>query len=665
MGARTDNTGPASPVRCIGGKTVACFQLRSPDRVPLLGASGASGRATSGHRAGTSRSSRSGSSPRYSDLSDDKEGVEPSASGRRDRKLEQFTVHTRGPAMGTSDDSSDEDDARDATMFAKGDGRAPWEAASFFGWSNRLRGKNKKGRSRDRHACPDPRHCGPSQSRPTPRWWSGWWSGVCALVVAAGGPFGAGLALGYTRAAYNTLVCSELEKPGFESLMDCDGGAVDGDDLVNLENSLLAGAVFGAMFGGWAMDAMGRRGALRVSGTIAAIGWLAIPLGGADSALALIGRALTGAAAGMSSAVTPALVAETATKASRGQLVAFGQLAFSFGVLTQIAVALIGTWVDYGALAVAGAVYSAAYAAAVGMAPESPRWFASRDNSVGVHRSLAALRALPETSAEVEEEAKKMMHSVRLTPPVREDQRFSVLNFCTQRHLSQPLLAGFTLMAVQQLGGLCSLAMHGLNYSMSRTHGSPDEVAAVFTTSQAFGCVACMWFLGESGPGRRIALLVSLAGATAANLVIAITLNPVVFGANPVFGSGAADGAVVVQYVAATAFAWFHAAGLGTIPWLVAVENFPQYARGTGVGLIAGARWYLALCLRSGFHSLVAQTGGLAVFTFFGVVTAAGLSALAPRGQKLAPPEADCMELEEVHAWEEVDLAAGKYAYLP
>ena len=51
--------------------------------------------------------------------------------------------------------------------------------------------------------------------------------------------------------------------------------------------------------------------------------------------------------------VMPALVAETATKASRGQLVAFGQLAFSFGVLTQIAVALIGTWVDYGALAVA------------------------------------------------------------------------------------------------------------------------------------------------------------------------------------------------------------------------------------------------------------------------------------------------------------------------
>ena len=36
MGARTDNTGPTSPVRCIGGKTVACFQLRSPDRVPLL-----------------------------------------------------------------------------------------------------------------------------------------------------------------------------------------------------------------------------------------------------------------------------------------------------------------------------------------------------------------------------------------------------------------------------------------------------------------------------------------------------------------------------------------------------------------------------------------------------------------------------------------------------
>jgi hypothetical protein len=97
----------------------------------------------------------------------------------------------------------------------------------------------------------------------------------------------------------------------------------------------------------------------------------------------------------------------------------------------------------------------------------------------------------------------------------------------------------------------------------------------------------------------------------------------------------------------------------------VAVESFPQYARGKGVGFVAGAGWYLARCLRSGFHSLVAYSGGLAVFTFFGAVTAAGLSAVAPRGQKLAPPEADRMELEEVHAWEEVDLAAGKYAYLP
>ena len=342
MGARNDNTGPASPVRCIGGKTVACFQLRSPDRVPLLGSSG---RATSGHRAGTSRSSRSGSSPGYSDLSDDKEGVEPSASGRRDRKLEQFTVHTRGPAMGTSDDS-DDDDARDATMFAKGDGRAPWEAASFFGWSNRLRGKNKKGRSRDRHV-PRPSALRAVAEQADAAVVVGLVERVCALVVAAGGPFGAGLALGYTRAAYNTLVCSELEKPGFEPLMDCDGAR-----------------------GGWRQSRQPgkpspRRGCLRrdvrrlgngrdgTTRRLARIGYdrghrvARHTLGGADSALALVGRALTGAAAGMSSAVTPALVAETATKASRGQLVAFGQLAFSFGVLTQIAVALIGTWVDY------------------------------------------------------------------------------------------------------------------------------------------------------------------------------------------------------------------------------------------------------------------------------------------------------------------------------
>lgn len=103
MGSRDDNVGPASPVRCIGGKTVACFpQLRSPDRgvrEPLI----PSGRATSGHHAGVARSgSRSGSSPGYSDLSDDKDDTEPTVTGRKDRELEQFTVYPRGgAAMGT------------------------------------------------------------------------------------------------------------------------------------------------------------------------------------------------------------------------------------------------------------------------------------------------------------------------------------------------------------------------------------------------------------------------------------------------------------------------------------------------------------------------------------------------------------------------------------
>ena len=149
------------------------------------------------------------------------------------------------------------------------------------------------------------------------------------------------------------------------------------------------------------------------------------------------------------------------------------------------------------------------------------------------------------------------------------------------------------------------------------------EVLAASALVQVVGCFVCARLLSEGGPGRRTALLVSLVGMTLSNAALAAGE----FGRAPDAPAGIASDAAEVVGTLAYAGAW--AAGMGTVPWLVAAESFPQYARGAAMGAVAAAHWSYILDLSTGFKAFVAAFGAAAAFVGFAVLCAVGVVGLS------------------------------------
>ena len=141
---------------------------------------------------------------------------------------------------------------------------------------------------------------------------------------------------------------------------------------------------------------------------------------------------------------------------------------------------------------------------------------------------------------------------------------------------------------------------------------------------QVVGCFVCSRLLSDGGPSRRTTLLVSLVGMTLSNVAIAVSQSRL--GDNGVNGDdamGIAADALQVMGTLVYVGAW--ASGVGTVPWLVAVESFPQYARGAAVGAAAAAHWSYILDMSTGFRSFVAAFGAAAAFVGFALLTGAGV----------------------------------------
>lgn len=470
---------------------------------------------------------------------------------------------------------------------------------------------------------------------------------ILAIVL---GPFGTGLSLGYTRAAQGSLLCARLDRDPdgvAATAMDspCAAGAVSSTELAGLEHVLLLGAVGGGLLGGWLVDALGRRGALRAAAGMQLTGWLGV-LGGEGGIGALVGRGLTGAAAGVVSVAAPTLVVEVAPDRWRGPLTAACHLALAAAVLMQQAIALAGGMAPHWRmLAFGGAMYSVVTVGAMCWAPESPRWLVSRGQTVVALKTLAALRGLPHTVVQVED----------IGGGVRGASRFHPWHLLTHRRLSRPLLNAIGLMALQQLGGI-NLTLRSMSYAGGEaSDGSESQFFAAFALVQVVGCLVCMRLLSEGGPGRRATGLVSLAGMALSNAAIATSRW--IIGGESVFGlAGHA-----LQVIASLSYVGTWAAGVGTVPWLVAAESFPQDSRGTAMGMVAAAHWSFALDLSLGFQPTAKQVGVGIVFVGFALVGVVGVALVAHLRQTLITDGGgthldDAQDVDAARA--EVDLAS-------
>ena len=481
------------------------------------------------------------------------------------------------------------------------------------------------------------------------------------MVAVAAAPFGVGLALGYPRAAAPTLLCAETFESAFES---AGHACVTHARAARLDHLLLAGAAAGALLAGGVADAVGRRGALRLSGAVSAAGWVAGELVfGAATRGGALGRALVGVGSGAATTASVLLAAETAAPATRALALALTQLALALGLALMHLLALAERprwrWRQLAlfaaavnaSLAFGGATVGKRTRFLFGALPESPRWLARRGREPSrVVRAIAHARGLSETDPRVAEETAGITRDAVLCERNGGANAFSFAastsRLLTRGNRSRALFKVTGLVAVATLGGLSLPSRHA---SVALVSGFDDAPTAAFAHSAAktLGATACAAAAASpGGPGRRVAFLISVCGMLAANVAVvaSLVLAPPSSETENEENNTAGNVGDAVRALAPPFFALAHAAGAATAPWLVAAEAFPFPARGAAMGLVAAAHWTYLLDAQFWVGAAAGNTVsgtaaqmGVAAFGAFGVVCAAGLSLVAPRGQTLVP----------------------------
>ncbi|WP_063731509.1 sugar porter family MFS transporter [Streptomyces sp. RTd22] len=373
-------------------------------------------------------------------------------------------------------------------------------------------------------------------------------------------------------------------------------------------SSLVAGAAFGALYGGRLSDRYGRKRAILGLAILFFIGALGTALA-PDLVVMVLFRILLGLAVGGASATVPVFIAELAPAAHRGRLVTQNELMIVTGqLLAYTSNAVIaktmgegGVWRWMLALATIPAVLLW-----IGMlfVPESPRWLASRGRFDDAARTLGLIRDPEVVEPEFAEIKRRVMADA-------EEPRASWGDLRTP-WVRRLVIFGFALATLTQLTGVNSIMYFaptilldtGLGTQAALTATIANGVVAVLAVSTG------MWLLGRYG--RRPMLLTGQIGVTVSLVLIAFCFL--------VLPESAARSYLVLASM--LMFLLFMQGCVATVFWLMLSEIFPLRLRGFAMGMAVFGTWTANFVVTLAFPPLIAAIGGATFLLFAAVNTA-------------------------------------------
>ncbi|KDQ15044.1 hypothetical protein BOTBODRAFT_32044 [Botryobasidium botryosum FD-172 SS1] len=329
------------------------------------------------------------------------------------------------------------------------------------------------------------------------------------------------------------------------------------------------GGFLGSTVAGSAMGRYGRKGALKLSAALLAVG-SAIFAASASVAGMLIARLLVGAGSGIAICTVPIYLTEVAPLAIRGNIGVLNQLFVTMGLLcTQLLGFTIGspaTWryvlVFSSALAVAQLVTSA-------FIFDTPAWLVSQGREAEAAKASARLwghspirthsTSDRDAEREGEDEEESLLASTSTAPTsVTPMTLFGVVKSI---ELRSAVLIVVLSQFIQQGSGINAVMFYSTDI-LSRT--LPNSAAYVSLIIAAFNCLMTFppVFLVER-IGRRAILLGSITGAFVSCTLLAYGLN---------------TGIIWLSSVAIITFVGSFAVGLGPIPYLLLSELVPFHA---------------------------------------------------------------------------------------
>src|SRR5437773_10014961 len=163
------------------------------------------------------------------------------------------------------------------------------------------------------------------------------------------------------------------------------------------------GALTGALLGGAAADAVGRRPTNIAGGAAFILGSL-VSAAAPDVATLIVGRFVIGVAIGLSSVAAPLYIAELAPARRRGTLVSLFQLAVTVGILTSFLIdGMLAPTQAWRTMLGVAVIPGAALVFGMLPVPESPRWLMKHGRTGEAGAALRRVRHEQNVDAEMRE----------------------------------------------------------------------------------------------------------------------------------------------------------------------------------------------------------------------------------------------------------------------
>lgn len=367
------------------------------------------------------------------------------------------------------------------------------------------------------------------------------------------------------------------------------------------------GALFGALAGGAASEALGRRW----TNVLAGISFVA---GAVFSAIApgleilVASRVLVGLAIGLSSVAAPMYIAELSPSRDRGKLVSLFQLAITIGILLSYVVDralapdrawrwMLGLAAIPGALLVLGMIAM----------PESPRWLVQKGAEKAARNALALVRPPADIEAEVLEIREDIEHN-----------QPSAWNELLMPGLRPALLVGVGLAVFQQATGINTIIYYAPQIFERAGLGSAGSALAATVGIGVVNVLSTLIAIRlVDRLGRKPLLLAGLAGMTASLAALGISQGMgSMIGIDPSMLGPITIGFIGV-YIVCFAFS------LGPVVWLMISEIFPNRARARAVAISTASNWTANFLVSFSFPLLQAALGPFLWWVYAGTGVAA------------------------------------------
>lgn len=423
--------------------------------------------------------------------------------------------------------------------------------------------------------------------------------------------------------------------------------------------SVPAGAIIGALFGGWSADAIGRKKGLILD---AALFLFSLTLAALTPSFAvfIIARVLMGIAVGNSAVLTPIYMAEIAPPHRRGAILFLYQTSIAVGILSSFLVGLAVNHfvddpqhlVDWRIMLGFGAILAIAFGLAMFTMPRSPRLLIERgytDEAEAILTSILGDADQARTSCKEIENAAK--------------DRLSTDGASSHWKLLLPVIfLGFFLQFFQQTTGINADLYFGPEIFKRAGFGESAALWSQVALGVVFVLSTLIAMPLVDRIGRRPLLIFGLCVIVATLIFQGIMFQYIPLGEGqyhvghnaPIAkGHAAVEGAVQVAAIS-PAVAWSVFASIlififtfglsaGPIVWCMISEIFPMHFRGAGMAIAVTANWAMDTIVSLLFPTMKADLG-MTITSFI----YAGFTILAVLLAVFLLPETRGVSLEEI-----------------